>query len=177
MKIVLTIIILIIVVVVAFVLFGMKEEVVPPPETPMNGDLMPPDEDKLPTKEQLTRDFLALPANSFMYEGELLDVADSSASGFAEAGIIESTYRVRATFDNLADPRGTDFYEGWVVRRAPLDVISTGKLEKIDGQYVNVFASPRDLTEHDFYVLTIEPDDGNPAPADHVVEGVMTKKN
>jgi hypothetical protein len=178
MKSVLIIVILVIIVVLGFVLFSTREGVETPPETPINGDLMPssPDGDKLPTKEQLTRDFLALPADSFMYQGELLDVADSGASGFAEAGIIESTYRLRATFNNLLDPQGTDFYEGWVVRRAPLDIISTRRVEKIDANYVNVFASPTNLTDHDFYVLTIEPDDGDPAPADHVVEGVLMEK-
>lgn len=40
---------------------------------------------------------------------------------------------------------------------------------------MNTYSSGEDLTDHNFYVLTIEPDDGNPAPADHIVEGTLKR--
>ena len=99
-----------------------------------------------------------------------------NASGTAIANFKDDTYSLLATFENLPDPEGTDFYEGWIVRRGDdFDVISTGKVEKADEVYTNMYTSGADLTDHDFYVLTIEPDDGDPAPADHIVEGVMKK--
>jgi hypothetical protein len=52
----------------------------------------------------------------------------------------------------------------WIVRQDPLSVISTGRLEKDNEGYANVFKSDKNLTDHDFYVLTLEPDDGDPAP-------------
>lgn len=124
------------------------------------------------------------------YSGNLFDVTNGevvrgintggNASGVAQAAYIvnsesDPAYYMTATFDNLPDPVGTDFYEGWIVRKSPFDVISTGIVEKTDGVYVNNYASEQDLTDHDFYVLTLEPDDGDPAPADHIVEGVMSK--
>jgi len=117
--------------------------------------------------------------------GELEDVTngqtirgtayDGNASGLSKATYSKSGYALMAEFKNLPEPTGSDFYEGWIVRQSPFDFISTGKLEKTDGQYQNTYASEQDLTDHDFYVLTLEPDDNNPAPADHILEGTMMK--
>lgn len=95
----------------------------------------------------------------------------SDAVWKAHAGYRDGKYILQADFQKLGDPQGTDFYEGWVVRKSPFAFISTGKLEKINGEYTNNFTSSIDYTDYDFYVLTLEPDDGNPAPADHIVEG------
>ena len=113
---------------------------------------------------------------SGVYTGVLEDVSDSGARGSATAGYnFQEVYTLKATFSNLSDPEGTDFYEGWIVRRGlNFNVLSTGKVERnSEGIYENIFLSDEDLTDHNFYVLTIEPDDGDPAPADHVVEGEL----
>jgi len=113
---------------------------------------------------------------TYEYSGQLQDVTGGNASGVAKANFTDGTYSLLATFENLPDPEGTDFYEGWIVRRGDaFDVISTGKVEKTDDVYTNMYSSGDDLTDHDFYVLTIEPNDGDPAPAGHIVEGVMKK--
>lgn len=115
-------------------------------------------------------------------EHTLVDVTDgkvirgistpSDASGYAYIYYDENeVFRLDAGFEKLSDPKGTDFYEGWLVQKFPFKFISTGKLQKIDGKYVNTFTSAIDYTNYDFYVLTLEPDDGDPAPADHIVEG------
>lgn len=97
-----------------------------------------------------------------------------NAQGFAEARFEEGEYSITVTFENLPDPVGTDFYEGWVVRRGVnFKFESTGRVALRDGHYVDTFTSSTDLTDHDFYVLTLEPDDGDPAPADHIVEGPL----
>jgi len=125
-------------------------------------------------------------AMSYEYSGELSDVTEGktilgittggNALGTAKANYKDGAYDLLATFKNLQDPQGTDFYEGWIVRRADsFSVISTGRVEKVDGVYMNTYSSGEDLTDHDFYVLTIEPDDGDPAPADHIVEGTLTR--
>jgi len=111
---------------------------------------------------------------SFAYSGDLMDVSGGAASGIAKADFSEGVYRLLATFSDLPDPTGTDFYEGWVVRRGEnMSVISTGRVPNIEGIYTNSYMSASDLTGHDFYVLTLEPDDGDPAPAAHIVEGMM----
>ncbi len=111
----------------------------------------------------------------YEYVGTLFDVTGGISSGIAQATYDAGQYMLLATFEDLDDPEGSDFYEGWIVRNSPLDVISTGVVEKKDGVYTNTYSSTQDLTDHDFYVLTLEPDDGDPAPADHVLEGTLNK--
>ena len=121
---------------------------------------------------------------TYEYEGNLIDVTSgktiteiniqNKATGIAKSTFEDNTYSLIATFENLPDPQGTDFYEGWIVRKgAEIDIISTGRAEKNNVTYQNVYNSNKDLTDHDFYVLTIEPDDGDPAPAEHILEGTM----
>jgi len=109
--------------------------------------------------------------------GSLEDVSGGSSSGEATALFSEGGYSLEAIFsNNLPEPEEGYFYEGWVVRRGiGLSVISTGAAYKDEdvGIYRNDYTDERDLTDHDFYVLTLEPDDGDPAPAEHILEGVL----
>ncbi len=80
-------------------------------------------------------------------------------------------FKLKGTFANLATPDGTDFYEGWLVVDDAKPV-STGKVSDVEGVYVNLFSSDTDYSSYDKYILTLEPDDANPAPsAAHVLEG------
>jgi hypothetical protein len=118
-------------------------------------------------------------------QGSISDVTDGVvrninteglAKGTAQASFSEKTkkYNLLVTIENLPDPDGDDFYEGWVVRRGEnFSVISTGSVEKVNDVYTNNYEAELDLLDHDFYVLTLEPNDGDPAPADHIAEGVM----
>jgi len=125
---------------------------------------------------------------AYDYYGDLADVvkgktigplsfAGIESSGKAEAVFKDGVYYLRAILYKLPIPKDEFFYEGWIVRKDPLSVISTGEAQLIDGRYVNVYRSGQDLTDHDFYVLTLEPNDGNPAPADHVLEGLMERSH
>ena len=114
---------------------------------------------------------------SFDFAGALIDVRGEQTTGLAQARYRDGEYSLLASFKDLEEPSGTDFYEGWIVRRGSnMSVISTGRVEKVDGAYTNTYISEQDLTDHDFYVLTLEPDDGDPAPAAHIAEGAMTKR-
>ncbi len=111
-------------------------------------------------------------------EGEIRGInTDGLSAGIAMAGFWneQDQYQISAEFQNLPDPVGDDFYEGWIVRRGiNFSVISTGELIKeTDGVWTNIYSAEEDLLDHSFYVLTLEPNDGDPAPADHILEGVM----
>jgi uncharacterized protein YxeA len=113
---------------------------------------------------------------TYSHSGNLEDVAGENSSGLAQANYADGEYDLFVTFKNLSDPSETDFYEGWIVRRGlRFDVLSTGKVERINGVYTNVYTSGENLIDHDFYVLTLEPDDGDPAPAKHILEGTLNK--
>jgi len=111
-------------------------------------------------------------------EGQLADVADTGGSGeaFLRYDADTNTSFIYAEIMNVPDPEGTDFYEGWIVKRGSgVPALSTGRLEReAPGMYTDVFEYEGDLSDGwDFYVLTLEPDDGNPAPAKHIVEGIL----
>ena len=135
-------------------------------------------------EEDKTKEEVSVEEMIYQFRGELFDVTDGAtvtgvntgnkATGEAQANFEDGEYSLKATFKDLPDPQGTDFYEGWVVRKGlSFSVISTGRAEKVDGEYQNIYKSQEDLLDHDFYVLTIEPDDGDPEPAEHILEGTM----
>ncbi len=111
----------------------------------------------------------------YQKKASLKDVSGESATGTAKTGYADGKFSLFATFDDLPEPLNGDYYEGWVVRQGENEsVISTGRAEMADdGTYTNIFSAPEDLTDHNLYVLTLEQDDGNEAPAGHVLEGTL----
>lgn len=118
----------------------------------------------------------------YQYEGQLVDVTsgevrgintNGEALGVAKSNYDGTQYLLYATFESLPDPNEDDFYEGWIVQKDPFMFLSTGIVNQVNGVYTNAYKSGEDLTNYDFYVLTIEPNDGDPAPADHILEGTM----
>jgi len=115
--------------------------------------------------------------------GALLDVTKGdpvrgistlpTTTGAATASFDGTTYVVNATFTDLPEPQGDDFYEGWIVRKGiNFAFESTGPLTNEGARaYSNNFTSSTNYLDYDFYVLTLEPNDNDPAPADHIVEG------
>jgi len=196
MKITLTLFIILVILVVGFLLFGQENvEIEAPVVESMQEDTNTEQAiAMMMQKTSLSADEMMKKVDGemmtkmmqmvYQYEGVLSDVTagedirgvntKGESSGLAKANYKDGQYNLLATFENLPDPVGSDFYEGWIVRKGlNFDVISSGALEKIDGVYTNTYVSGQDLTDHSFYVLTLEPDDGNPAPADHILEGVM----
>lgn len=116
--------------------------------------------------------------SSFSYTGKLEDVNGGKSSGVANANFNENSVVVSAEFSNLPKLEDDYFYEGWLVRQNPFAFISTGKVEINSelGYYMNYIEIDKNLDGYDFYVLTLEPDDNNAAPADHILEGKMSKK-
>lgn len=71
------------------------------------------------------------------------------------------------------------FYEGWLLRDEPLSVVSTGAFtfeEYAEGVYDfdNEIELEGDYSDHLKYIITLEPYDGDPAPAEHVAEATLT---
>ena len=104
-------------------------------------------------------------------------VTPASSVWHASVSYAEWDFTLHAKFKGISDPQGDDFYEGWLVQKSPFKFISTGELKKVDGNYINHFESDIDYRSYDFYVLTLEPNDGNPAPADHIFEGTVVVKD
>lgn len=116
------------------------------------------------------------------YSSKLTDVTRGSilgvdtqrnSSGSVMVSDSPGNYSLVATFENLPDPKNTDFYEGWLVSSNPVKAISTGRAVKENGVYVNRFETSEDVSFYNMYVLTLEPDDNDPASAYHILEGTF----
>jgi hypothetical protein len=104
----------------------------------------------------------------------LADVTGGDGYGIAHASFQSDTFTLLAEMGNLPDPALAYHYEAWLVRREKeLAVLSLGSAKKIEDGYFVVYLSDTDLSDHDFFVLTLEPDDGNTAPAEHILEGML----
>ena len=104
----------------------------------------------------------------------LADVTGGGSFGIAHSQFASSTYTLVSEMGNLPEPADGYFYEGWLVERGDaLSLVSTGRAQKAGEGYANVYLSTTDLTQYDFYVLTLESDDGNPAPTEHILEGTL----
>ncbi len=131
----------------------------------------PADAPEMPLEEPVEE-----PVATISINGTLEDVTGGDALGVAIAHWYEdeSRYQLLASSSTLPALEDGFFYEGWVVRADPQSVISTGALEQGEtGAWVNDFSSDENLTDHVRYVLTLEPDDGDPAPAEHILDGTL----
>lgn len=124
------------------------------------------------------------PERVAVYEAQakLTDVTTASlASGDAGAKYYDDgAYELVASFINLPDVTNGEFFEGWLVNPETTKFVSTGVVEYVsEGQVVNNFSATQDYQTqgYTFYVLTLEPDDDDPAPADHVLEGTLETVN
>jgi hypothetical protein len=107
--------------------------------------------------------------------GALADVTAGKSYGLANLKTDGSVFTVTASVGGLPETSGEYFYEGWIVKRgSSMDVLSTGKLTKSDEvNWINVYQTTKDISEFDFYVVTLEPLDDDPAPAEHILEGIL----
>lgn len=125
----------------------------------------------------------AMPQGKMHFEGHgdekwfsyvaLTGVNDYSANGVAQAHLFEDGYYLHTANVNIAPAEDGFFYEGWIVKGP--SVISTGHLSNYFGDVRHAlrFESEIDYSGHDKVIITLEPDDGNPAPAEHVAEGTL----
>ena len=111
------------------------------------------------------------------FSAELKDVTGGEASGEANSEFSAEKYTHSVVAKYLPALEEGYFYEGWLVQLEPLDVISTGKMipEGEAGSFALSLETPDDLTSYTRVVITLEPDDGDPGPAEHVLEGTLER--
>lgn len=100
----------------------------------------------------------------------LEDVAGGDATGRAWLAYKDGKTIHKVEAFDMPELEGGDFYEGWLVKGG--DFFSTGRMEYdegLDGFILN-YETDGDKTSYTEVVITLEPDDGDPAPAKHVIE-------
>lgn len=105
--------------------------------------------------------------------GALTGVDGSPGNGVAQSHYFESGHYLHTAQLNIEPAEDGYFYEGWIVKGA--DVVSTGHLSNFfgDTRHSLRFEDDEDYRTYLKVIVTLEPDDGNPAPAVHIAEGLL----
>ena len=111
------------------------------------------------------------------YNAVFIDVSGGDAVGRALVSIVGEKYFLRAVAENLPILDGDYFYEGWLVIPGEEGAfISTGEFYLDDkGVYINEFETSAEFKDHKLYVVTLEPKDDDPLPAEHILEGLLSE--
>ena len=112
--------------------------------------------------------------SSQAFDAVLVPIAGSHADGAATSDYIDGIFR-HLVIGTLPDPPEGYFYEGWLVRSRPFDFFSTGEfIQHVDDlKWYLVYESDDDKRDYNKVIVTLEPSDNDPAPAEHVLEGVF----
>ncbi len=99
----------------------------------------------------------------------LKDVAGGQAVGTAWRQFDGEKFFHKVEASGLAALEKGFFYEGWLV--GDNGFFSTGRLGEVEGQGSLYYKVDEDKNGFEGVVITLEPEDGDPAPAEHILEG------
>ncbi len=101
------------------------------------------------------------------------DVSGGSAKGKSWTVAKEGKTYHRVVAQNMPPLKENYFYEGWLVEKpTPGKFFTTGEMKKQpNGDFILEYIHDTDVVgTHKKIVITLEPDDGDPAPAAHIIE-------
>jgi hypothetical protein len=99
----------------------------------------------------------------------LKDVTGGQAVGTAWRQFTDGKFLHKVEATSLSALEKGFFYEGWLV--GDEGFFSTGRMGEVVGQGVLYFKADEDKSEFRGVVVTLESEDGDPAPAEHILEG------
>lgn len=138
----------------------------------MQSVLPDPDPLKLVVNENMTKDLLK--TDDFDIQGIFENLNPENTSRVnVSARYRQGKYELIAELQNIPAPKEGYVYEGWVVRQNPFEFVSTGKIDTVGGVYVNSYVSERDLLPYNFYLVTLESQNGEITPEESVIGGYM----
>jgi hypothetical protein len=104
----------------------------------------------------------------------MTEVGELRANGVTQAHQFVDGYYLHTVTLNIEPAEEGYFYEGWIIKGK--NVVSTGHLSNYFGDSrhsLRFTEENKDYTRHTKVIITLEPDDGDPAPAQHVAEGEL----
>jgi hypothetical protein len=104
---------------------------------------------------------------------DLEDVSGGNSTGQAWIVINDGKIYHQVIAQDLPELTDEYFYEGWLVREKPSpDFFSTGKMvfDEQSKVWILNYETTDDKSDYSKVVITLEPDDDNPAPAKHILE-------
>ena len=122
----------------------------------------------------IAQDTTRVMVDSEALETALLGIGDFHGSGTASSQFVDGKFQ-HVIVASLPSPSEGYTYEGWLIRSKPFDFFSTGRLiqHADDLKWYLLLEFAEDRRDYKKVVVTLEPNDNNPAPADHVLEGVF----
>ncbi len=116
----------------------------------------------------------------YQYFADLVDIFGNKEAGGVifkdnlkgnvKVTYLNNSYLMLASFENLPDLKDGNFYNGWLVKEGnPSDIINAGKAVKVRDVYMNAYTSEKDLTDYNFYILSIEDNDDGEEPSSYSV--------
>ncbi|MEK7094588.1 MAG: anti-sigma factor [Patescibacteria group bacterium] len=112
--------------------------------------------------------------NAKSMEAILASETGRQGSGTATSSFLDGEFQ-HIVVSNLPDPGAGYFYEVWLIRSKPFDFFSTGRLiqHADDLKWYLIYSGKEDKTDFLKVVVTIEKDDRNAAPGEHILEGIL----
>lgn len=130
--------------------------------------------DDTTTDADIAQDTTEVAVDKEALETPLIGIADSHGSGVATSQFVRGAFQ-HVVVATLSSPPEGYAYEGWLIRSKPFDFFSTGRLiqHADDLKWYLLWELNEDRSDYKKVVVTLEPNDNNPAPGDHVLEGVF----
>lgn len=141
---------------------------------PVSRSIVLENADEIGTEANVAQSTEDVEISSQAFEAALSAVGNSHADGAATSDYVDGIFR-HLVVATLPDPPEGYFYEGWLIRSRPFDFFSTGEfIQHVDDlKWYLVYESDDDKRDYNKVIVTLEPNDGNLAPAEHVLEGVF----
>jgi len=168
----LTVIVIVIVIIVGGIWTarqGDNEEEISPEIILESSKMMEPEELQLPLSDAEKQKI----EDIFLREGVemtvLRDVSGGQAAGTAWRNYDGEQFSHKLEVTGLESLEKGFYYEGWLV--GDEGFFSTSRMAVVEGKGRLYFTSDLDKTEFRGVVITLEPEDGDVAPAEHILEG------
>ncbi len=141
---------------------------------PVSRSIVLENTDDIDTEANVAQSTEDIEISSQAFEAALSAIGDSHAEGAATSDYVDGTFH-HLVVATLPDPPEGYFYEGWLVRSRPFDFFSTGEfIQHVDDlKWYLVYESEDDRRDYNKVIVTLEPNDNDLAPAEHVLEGVF----
>lgn len=126
-------------------------------------------------KKTAAPDFTTINAMDFKTwkAAALADVTSGTSYGIARFKFTGDQFEATATCGGLVQPTDGSYFEAWLVKRGDgMKIVDLGKLNPKDTLMTWTYASKTDLSEYDFFVVTLQ-SPNQTAPGEHLLEGMI----
>ncbi|MEK7452460.1 MAG: hypothetical protein AAB664_03905 [Patescibacteria group bacterium] len=117
------------------------------------------------------KSLLALDVKSWR-AGALADVTGGTSFGLVHTQMQTGRFTLIATLGGLPKTANGAFYQSWLVKRgSAMQLIPTGIVEAAADHFVNAYVTTTNLSDYNFYVVTLQSKSDELIPGEPILEG------